>query len=172
MVKMSGAVLLLLGAAGFSFSICMEQKKRLLLLKSIKEMYRLLQNEICYTALPLPEIFKAVSEKIQTPYKEALLSVSINMDYEKGENFSHVWKKEMESMLAGAPLTISQKEVLLRFPECMGMHESKGQAKALDGYIWELDRMIMQQEEEGKSKNKVIMSLGIAAGLFTVIILL
>lgn len=172
MLKVSGALLLLLGAAGFSFSICAEQKKKLILLKSIKEMYRLLQSEICYTALPLPEIFKAVGEKMETPLREALFSVSQSMALENGEDFLQVWEQKMKECLNGTSLAKQQKALLLKLPECMGMNNSTGQAEVLEKYIGELDRLIVQMEEEEKNKNKVIMSLGIAAGLFVVIILL
>lgn len=160
------------GATGFAFSICREWKKRLLVLKDMKEMYRLLQCEICYTALPLPEIFKIAGERLNTPFKESLFSVSSRMALNRGEDFKEVWGSEMETCLNGIPLTNQQKELLLKFPECVGMNESKGQASALEKYIEEIDRTIIQMEEEEKSKNKVIMSLGIAAGLFMVIILL
>lgn len=172
MLKVSGAVLLMLGAAGFAFSICREWKRRLLLLKSMKEMYRLLQNEICYTALPLPEIFRIVGERIDEPFGEALFSVSNRMTLKRGEDLKKVWESEMGNCLDKIPLKDQEKELLLKFPECVGMNESKGQANALNRYIEEIDRLILQMEEEEKSKNKVIMSLGIAAGLFMVIILL
>ncbi|MGN0376519.1 MAG: stage III sporulation protein AB [Suilimivivens sp.] len=172
MLKLTGAVILLFGAWGFAYSICREQKKQLFLLKDMREMYRLLQSEICYTALPLPEIFKTVSGKLKSPFGEALLSVSESMNMENGEPFAEIWEKEMTDKLMESPLTRTQKRLLFRFPECMGMNESRGQAKILDRYIEELDRMILQLEEEEKSKNKVIMSLGIAAGLLMVIILL
>ena len=48
----------------------------------------------------------------------------------------------------------------------------RGQARAIDRYIRDMDREIQQCEEELKSKNRIIMSLGIAAGLFLVIVLL
>ncbi|MGN1181045.1 MAG: stage III sporulation protein AB [Suilimivivens sp.] len=172
MLKAAGAVLLLVGAWGFAYSICRERKKQLILLKDMREMYRLVQSEISYTALPLPEIFAIVAAKMKAPFREALISVSESMNPESGEDFAEIWKIKMEEGLAGALLTASQKELLLRFPECVGMNESKGQAKALDRYIEELSRMILQLEEEEKSKNKVIMSLGIAAGLLMIIILL
>lgn len=172
MLKLAGGIILLFGAWGFAYSICREQKRRLLLLKDIREMYRLLQSEIDYTALPLPEIFRTVSEKVKEPLKEALLCVSASMNLENGQDFREIWSISITDKLMDFSLTTSQKELLLSFPECMGRNESTGQAKALDRYIVELDRMILQMEEEGKSKNKVIMSLGIAAGLFMVIILL
>ena len=43
---------------------------------------------------------------------------------------------------------------------------------ALQRQITELDRWIDRLEEEEKSKNKVIMSLGIATGMFLVILLI
>ena len=172
MLKAAGAGLLLLGAWGFAYSICREQKKQLLLLKDIREMYRLMQNEISYTALPLPEIFASVSEKLKEPFDELLLTISREMDREKGEDFSKVWKGEMGKKLTGISMKGPCLELLLHFPDCIGMNESEGQAKAMDRYIEELDRMIRETEEEEKSKNKVIMSLGIAAGLLMVIILL
>lgn len=172
MLKATGAGLLLLGTWGFAYSICREQKRLLLLLKEIREMYRLMQNEISYTALPLPEIFVSVSKKLKAPFDELLLAISREMDREKGEDFSKVWKDEMEKKLTEISMKGPCPELLLRFPDCIGMNESEGQARAMDRYIEELDRMIRETEEEEKSKNKVIMSLGIAAGLLMVVILL
>ena len=45
-------------------------------------------------------------------------------------------------------------------------------AMVVGDYIRDMDREIQQCEEELKSKNRIIMSLGIAAGLFLVIVLL
>lgn len=172
MSKILGAVCLLLGAAGFAWSICTEQKRKLLFLKNMKEMYLLLQSEIGYTALPLPEVFRIVGEKMQPPFGEKLLTVSSHMTLERGEDFSDIWNHVMSQCLREISLTDSQEELLLKFPQCLGMNEKLGQANALERYIEELNRSILQMEEGKKNKNKVIMSLGIAAGLFMVIILL
>lgn len=172
MSKLLGAVFLLFGTAGFSWSICLEQKRKLCLLKDMREMYLLLQREIGYTALPLPEIFRIVGEKTAMPFGDGLLSVASRMRPEEGEDFQDIWDSEMSRCLKEIPLTNPQKELLLKFPRCMGMNEKSGQANALEPYIEELNRFILQTEEEKKSKNKVIMSLGVAAGLFMVIILL
>ena len=172
MLKGAGAVLLMLGSCGFALSICRERNRRLQLLKEMREMFRLLQNEICYTALPLPEILKLVGEKVNAPFGKALLLTAEHMRLENGEEFQTVWEEEMKEMLKETSLTAQQKQLLINFPECMGMNESTGQANALNRYIEELELMIAVQREEEKSKNKVIMSLGIAAGLFMVIILL
>ena len=172
MLKGAGAVLLMLGTCGFAGSICRERNRRLQLLKEMREMFRLLQNEICYTSLPLPEILKLVGEKVNEPIGKALLLISERMTLEKGEEFRIIWEEEMNQMVKETSLTIQQKQLLISFPECIGMNESEGEANAINRFIEELDLMILKQREEEKNKNKVIMSLGIAAGLFMVIILL
>lgn len=172
MFQFLGVFFLLLGAVGFSYSICRDYKARLSLLKDMKEMYRLLQSEICYTSLPLPEIFRTIGTRCKEPISRVLLSVSDSMTFGFEEEFSEIWTREMQKGLEQTLLTKQQKELLFILPESIGMNESKGQAEALRKYIEELDRCILQMEEEEKSRNKVIMSLGIAAGLFMVIILL
>lgn len=172
MVKLIGVFLLIGGTSGFAFCLCREQKSRLRLLKDMKYMYQLLQNEIRYTGLPLPEIFKSIAEKLKDPLGSALIRVSESMAWERGESFSRVWEEEMEKGLLGMPLTDRQKSLLLRFPESTGLSQAEGQAKVMQRQIEELDRWIAQLEQEEKSKNKVIMSLGIAAGIFLSILLL
>lgn len=172
MVKLFGIFFLVGGTSGFAYCLCREQKNRLLLLKEMKYMYQLLQNEIRYTALPLPEIFKSIAGKLKEPFGSALLRVSENMAWEKGESFQRVWEEEMQKSFFHLPLTGRQKALLLRFPESTGLFQAEGQAKAMQRQLEELDRWIARLEEEEKSKNKVIMSLGIAAGVFLSILLL
>ena len=96
MLKGAGAVLLMLGSCGFALSICRERNRRLQLLKEMREMFRLLQNEICYTALPLPEILKLVGEKVNAPFGKALLLTAEHMRLENGEEFQTVWEEKMK----------------------------------------------------------------------------
>ena len=72
-------------------------------------MFRLLQNEICYTALPLPEILKLVGEKVNAPFGKALLLTAEHMRLENGEEFQTVWEEKMKEMLKETSLTAQQK---------------------------------------------------------------
>lgn len=172
MLKAAGILLLLLGTTGFSRSICNDQKNRLRLLKEMKYMYQMIQNEILYTGLPLPEIFRSISEKAEPPFKEALMRISRGMNRESGESFAQVWEREMKEILTEIPFSPAQKKLLYQFPESCGLSDQEGQARVIERYLREMDRWIIQMEKEEKSKNKVIMSLGIATGIFLSILLL
>ena len=156
--KILGVFGLLTGSIGFTAEICMGRKNQILLLKEIREMFCLIQGEIDYTALPLPEIFRNLSEKIKEPLSGALREAAGRLT--------------MEKALASYHLSGSQKQILFSFPDGFAENEYRGQARAIDRYIRDMDREIQQCEEELKSKNRIIMSLGIAAGLFLVIVLL
>ncbi len=172
MLKLAGVILLLAGAAGFSYSLCNDRKRQLQILKEIRYMYQLIQNEIRYTKVTLPEICKGLAETIAEPFGNILKQIGEEMTLEQEEGLVSIWKSRMQEGLKDMPLTKEQKKALLRFPECINLADCDGQAKALQRQIEELSRGIVQLEEEEKSKNKVIMSLGIAVGVFLVILLL
>lgn len=172
MLRLAGAALLLAGTAGFSRCLCKERKKRLFYIKEIQHMFRLFQTEISYLGVPMPEVLMRISGKLAPPFGEGLRRIAGAMEPERGESFGEVWNREMEQCFPAAALNREIRELVQRFPECVGLFEREGQAKAFERYIRELDRWILQMEEEEKSQNKVIMSLGIAAGIFLIVILL
>ena len=172
MFKLMGVCMLIAGGTGFAFCICKDLNRRLVLLREVKYMYELLQSEIRYTSLPLPLIFHNISDKIMAPFDSLLQQVGEGMEPEKGGVFCQVWRTEAEKSLAEVPFTNKQKEFILRFPETMGLSDSEGQAKALQRSMDELDRWIAVQEKEGRERNKIIMSIGIAGGVLLAILLL
>lgn len=172
MLKVIGVLLLTGGAAGFSASLCREQKKRIFLLKEIKYMCELMQSEILYMGLPLPEIFKSIAPNFSDPLRSSLGEIGKSMTLSQKESLQSLWRRKMKENYKESPLTERQKEILFQLPEHLILSAAEGQARALDRQIEELGRWILQMEEEEKSKNKVIMSLGIAAGVFLSIVLL
>ena len=61
---------------------------------------------------------------------------------------------------------------MLDFPSCLGFMEENAQAMALDGLLREINLHIEELEAERKGKNKMIMSLGVGAGVLISILLL
>ena len=171
-LKLLGVLLLMGGTSGFTWNLCRERQNRLILLKEIKHLYHLLQSEIRYTGLPLPEMLLGISEKVAAPFSDILQCIGQSEDWEKGKSFGQIWRENMDKGLMGQSITRESKDMLMKFPESMGSMEREGQARALERYIEEMNRWIAQMEQEEKNKKKVIVSLGIAAGTFLSIILL
>lgn len=164
--------MLIAGSTGFSYCMCQDRKKKLLLLKEIKRLFLLMQDEIRYSGLPITEIIRGVADKISEPFCHALYRISDNLTWEEGRNLKDVWEQEMNNMLVGLPLSMQQKKWFIKFPDLLGIAEREGQAEAFKGYMKEFDNWIVQCEQEEKSKNKVIMSMGMATGILLSVLLL
>ena len=172
MFKLLGGILVATGASGLSFCICKELKGQLTMLKELRYLYLMIQNEVRYTGLPMYLILGNIADKIKPPFQTMLKNVSCRLQKNHGEVLDAVWEEECKKILPKVSFTKRQMESILRFPECMGMIDKEGQAKALQYRIEELSEWITAQEKEAEEKNKVIMSLGMGAGALAVIILL
>ena len=78
----------------------------------------------------------------------------------------------MEKALKNSPLTKKEKKLVYDFASCLGYMEEAAQAGALDELQREVNLQITELERDKKSKNKIIMSFGVAAGILISILLL
>ncbi len=172
MIKLLGVLLLMLGSVGFSASLCGEKKKQRMQLMEMKRMFLIIQEDIRYSGLTMPLILQKTAKKMKEPFGRTLLEISNILSNNDGMQLSEVWETEMTSLIKDFSLSKKQQELLLAFPKSLGFWEREGQAKALSFYIEETDKWIIQLEMEEKDKNKVIMSLGTAAGILLSVLLL
>ncbi len=172
MFKVCGVFLLVSGCVGFSYSLCREKQKRIHLLKEFKYFYILMQNDMQYTKEAFPGLFLRLSESVPEPLSGMLFRVSEKMTLAQCVCFEEIWQEEAAAVLREYSLPDLPKNMIFRFPASMNLWECGGQVKSLQRQIEELDNLISELEQEEKSKNKVIMSLGVATGLFLTIILL
>ena len=172
MFKLCGILLLRTGCVGFAYSLCREKQRKILLLKEFKYLYARMQNEMQYAKDPFPALFLRLSENVSEPLSGMLQRISRQMSPSQSIGFEEVWQKEAALVLKEYALDELPKNTILRFPAFMSLWECGGQVKALQRQIDELEHMIAELESEEKSKRKMIMSLGVAAGLFLTIILL
>lgn len=172
MIKLLGVFFLLVGSIGVSASLCRERKRQQLQLREMKHMFLLMQEDIRYSGLPIPLIIQKTAKKVKPPFSEALISIADLLLQNDGEQLHPVWEKEMQDVSGQLQLSAEQQELLMEFPQSLGLWEKEGQAKALSYYIEETEKWIVQSEKEEKDKNKVIMSLGAAAGILLSVLLL
>lgn len=171
MFRIAGCILAVIGCAGFAGNICMDAAKRLALLKKVRGIYENMKYYIAYQKATIPETLRILAEKGSEPFAEAFGEIDIRV-CEMGENLPAAWKQCMEKVLDTLPLTRKEKKLIMDFPSSLGFMEENAQAGALDELLREIDLHIEEMEKEQKNKNKMIMSLGVAAGIFISILLL
>lgn len=172
MVKLAGVLCLLVGSIGFASALCLERKKRYLQLSEMKYMFLLIRENVRYSGLPIYLVLQKTSEKMKEPFSKVLSDISADISQNDGSQFDEVWKRKMKLMSDELSINQEQKELLFEFPRSLGLWEKEGQANAFTFYIDEISKELEQMEKEEKDKNKVIMSLGAAAGILLSVLLL
>lgn len=171
MLRLAGCALVIIGSAGFAQSICRDSKKRLEMLKQIRSIFEAMKYYIAYQKATIPETLWKLSDKGNAALAGAFKEIYRKV-YEEGESFPVIWKLQMEQVLMQSALTTEEKKMVLDFPSCLGFMEENAQAGALDELLREINLHIEELIREQKSKNKMIMSLGVAAGVLISILLI
>lgn len=171
MLRLVGCLLVLTGAVGFAKKICEDVKQHLETLKQLRSIFENMKYYIAYQKATIPETLWKLSHKGDSAFADAFREIYESV-YEEGESFPIVWKKQMEQTLQSTVLTAEEKNMVMDFPSSLGFMEGNAQAGALDELLREIDGHIEDLSAEQKSKTKMIMSLGTAAGILISILLL
>ena len=162
MSAIMGSLLVILGAFGFSVSLCLEYRMRLMLLKQIRGVYEYMEFQISYGKLPIPEILRKLSLKDELCFR-----------MEKGgQELAVIWKEELGPSLRKSGLKKKEQEWLLAFPSKQGFLVGQAQAESLGEIRRELEDGIQSLQQEQKSRSKMIMSVGVAGGVLLSILFL
>lgn len=172
MLRVAGAVLLMAGCIGSGWSAKERLKKNLDDLYRIRQIFQMFQSEIAYSRAPLPEACMRIGNRLEEPYRSALLSVREEMLADHGESFLNIWDRQIGICMRKLSLAEADKRLLLDFGSCIGYIDGKMQTQAVEQYIHKLDISIGRMEKDMADKCKVIMSLSIMGGLLLAIILL
>ena len=171
MSAVMGSLLVILGALGFSVSLCQEYRMRLALLKRIRGVYEYMEFQISYGKLPIPEILKKLSFKDELCFQQEFGRIAQRME-EGGQDLAVIWREELLPSLKKSGLKQKEQEWLLAFPTKQGFLKGQAQAESLREIRRELEEGIESLQQEQKSRSKMIMSVGVAGGVLLSILFL
>lgn len=170
MLRIIGAGLIMAGCSGIGFWY----RKRFYLglwhLQSMRQILELFMSEIGYGKATLPECCKRVGERVEEPYRSALLTVHTGME-KKESSFRDCWHTEMRRSLKRLPVSEREKNIFLSFPDCCGLQDNRMQIRAIEQYRDMLNTAITHREAELGKQGRLAAGLGIMCGLLLVIAL-
>ena len=172
MLKVIGAVLVIAGAVGISFSYRQDMQNYLNNTRCFFIILELLESEIQYSKASLPEACRMVAQRVEEPLCEGLMNVWKGMCENRGLTFSIVWRQEMGKCLNNLPAGKKEKEQFMQFADSSGFADNRMQLRAMERCREILGQSIKKQEEAIENKTKVVMSMGLIGGLFLTIVLL
>lgn len=171
-------ILIMAGAAiggGFFAAACLKERLEVLLL--FRQMIYHLKGRILYTNATLPEALSEVgtrfSEEREGTLKEpGELFKRISERLEKEENlpFSEIWKEEIKKLPDQVPMDKADRQNLSALGENLGYADRDMQERTLLFYLEQTDDSIAFLKREIETRTKLYRSLGMAAGLFLMVV--
>ena len=89
-----------------------------------------------------------------------------------GRTFGELWRDQIQKGLAGTKLKREDREQLGVLGESLGYLDLEMQLSSIELYLEQLEIRIRDAQESLTGKQKLYQSLGVAGGIFLVILLL
>ncbi|MCI7795232.1 MAG: stage III sporulation protein AB [Lachnospiraceae bacterium] len=169
---MSGTVIV------WGFYAAEKWKERLKVLLLFSRIVCCLKSRILYANSALPEALAEAGLQYSGERSGNLAEpgaffrrVSERMEKEKDRPFSELWKEEIEKLPQDLPMGRADRQNLAELGEALGYADRGMQEKTLDFYLEQTDESAKRLKAECADRVKLYRALGMAAGLFILVVL-
>ena len=166
MLKWLGAILIIISGMGIGFSKSYELQQHIKELEELKKIFCLIRSELQYIRMPFAELFEKISKKTTGIHKKWLEQMSRILRDKRTSSFYDVWCIVLDEEWKESHLNREEKAELRNVGRNLEYIEN------IDLYIEQMEYHIKQTKEDYRSKQKMYQSIGIAGGIFLVILLL
>ncbi|WP_164670340.1 stage III sporulation protein SpoIIIAB [Virgibacillus doumboii] len=170
-MKWIGALLLIGTTTLAGFEISRSLNARPKQIRQLKNALQILEAEILYSQLPLPDAFQTIAKQIPQPSKSFFQSLSDFLHKNSTDLFT-IWDHEVNQLLKTSSLTGNEGEILKQFGRTLGQHDFDQQQKHIHLTINHLDRELEEARDNQYRYGKMAKSLGLLCGLFVVLLLI
>ena len=172
MLKLFGAILILLGSYGYAVALYQELKAGIWHLRYMTGILDNFLSEISYRHLSLPESCKQTAIGCAEPYKGILQRAYQTYERDRDGEFSTCFRAEIERGLRKAPLSLEEKELMAGVFEETTIYDLDMQINVISKKRNQLEKYLRKREQEIAEKKKVYTSLGVMVGLFLILMLI
>ena len=171
MMRLIGAILLISGTAAWGMAGVMRLRGRARSLNALTSALEIMKSEICDRLTPLPELFELLQNEATPPAGLLFRNAGDKLSELGTRSLPAIWREavaETPELL----LTPSEELVLLELGLSLGRYDVEEQRRAFSYALRRLDALTKKAENERDSNAKIHAFLGVAAGVFAIIILL
>jgi stage III sporulation protein AB len=171
MIRIIGAVLITAGAAAWGFLGVVRLRTRAKSLTALASALGAVKSEICDRLTPMPELLEQLGEESTYPANLLFKNACEKMSSLGNKPFSSIW---MQAVKATPELLLmpSEELVLTELGLSLGRYDVAEQKSALSYAQRRMEEYSRKAEAEREKNSKVHAFLGVAAGIFAVVILL
>ena len=170
-MKYLGLLCMAAAAVAGGFLLAGEWEMRVKMLGIFRQMAVYLKARILYSNETLPEALKEIGSRFSDGNSGMAAEAGLFfLRVEKRKAFAEIWKEEMEKFPDDLPLRKQDLEALQALGENLGYADKKTQERTILFYLEQADDSLAFLKKEMESRTKLYRSLGMAAGLFILVL--
>jgi len=171
MIKLIGAVFILLATSWAGFESSKHLRERTKQLRQLKVALASLEAEIMYGHTPLDEAAQHLASQMTKPL--SWLFQSFAKKLKEGKlSVKEAWEESINDTWRYTALKQGEKEVLIQFGETLGQHDLLSQQKHIQLALVHLKREEEDAVDTERRYEKMMKSLGVLSGLLIIILLM
>ncbi|WP_433743083.1 stage III sporulation protein SpoIIIAB [Falsibacillus pallidus] len=171
MIKIIGAIFILISTSWAGFEASKHLSERPKQLRWLKTALQSLEAEIMYGHTPLHEAARKIAKQMPRPlswFFEAFAGRLTGSD----TTVRDAWEESMKEIWKQTAFKQSEYEILKQFGETLGRHDIATQQKQIILALNHLEREEQEARERQNRYEKMAKSLGFMSGLLLIILLL
>lgn len=170
MLKLLGSVLLAGGAATLGFSAAAQLERRVRALRTLLGALEVMEREVSFRLTPMPELLSSLAERTPCPVGSFFSHCWSGLEHLGEKRLEEIWDEALEAV--PMDLDVEERQVLHELGGVLGRYDGEGQREALALARVQLGGCLVRASEERTRLGRVYGALGLAAGMFLVILLL
>lgn len=171
MIKIIGAIIILVATTGAGFEVSRHLSERPRQLRLLKSALQSLDAEIMYGHTPLHEATRRLSTQITQPLSTFFESFSKRLT-ETETTVKDAWEECLKEVWKRTALKQGEYEIMKQFGETLGRHDRHSQQKQIMLALTHLEREEMDACDKQAKYEKMMKSLGFLTGLLLIILLI
>ena len=171
MLSIVGAILIIGATAMLGLSSVWRMSARVRVLTGLIAALETMKSEICDRMTPLPELIEQLTREADPPLDRFFCRVAQEMTAIGQRSFYFIWKTAVEGSEELA-LTKEERQTLIDLGRSLGRYDTEEQRDAFAYALRRLESHLRRAEEARREQGRIHAVLGIAVGVFVVMVLL
>jgi stage III sporulation protein AB len=171
MLKLLGAILIVAGTAAFGVGTVARLRSRVRCLTAISSSLEIMKNEICDRLTPVPELINIMVHEAPKPAVPLFRRLKEKLPEVGRRPFYEIWRQALEECKE-LPLSEAEIFTLTELGLSIGRYDAGEQRTAFEYAQRRMEEFAKKARNECETNSKANAFLGVASGIFAVIILL
>lgn len=173
LLKCLAAVLIIGGSTIYGFMLNSIYLQRIERLMVFRDTFSLICGYISYGNSGMVELFKSISRNTAYDYvKEFYNYMTVQLSKCDGRDMSQMWRQAVAMHCEGNILNSEDCRLLEEIGDIPLYLDGEAQIKYINGVILKLNTRIEQLQSNQEQKGRIYKSIGFAAGVFLVLVLI